>query len=61
MLALKLIPKPVIEASRAKAEEIRRNGKPKNWVTGAIFILIWVLLAIWAGEVMLRMLWYDRG
>lgn len=59
-LALKLIPKSVIEDCRAKAEEIRRNGKPKNWVAGAIFILIWVLLAIWAGEVMLRLLCYDR-
>lgn len=41
-LALKMIPQPVIEYCRDRAEEIRKNGKPKNWVTGALFILIWV-------------------
>jgi hypothetical protein len=32
-------------------EELRKNGKPKNWVTGAFFIIIWILLAIWLGRV----------
>ncbi len=51
MLALKMIPAPVIEDCRMQAEEMRKNGKPKNWIAGAIFILIWVLLAAWIGKV----------
>ncbi|MGG1516991.1 YkvA family protein [Paenibacillus oryzisoli] len=50
-LALRLIPQPIIEECRHKAEEIRKNGKPKNWVTGAFFILIWIVLAIWLGSI----------
>lgn len=49
-LALKLIPSYIIEENREKAEEIRKNGKPKNWFVGVIFILIWILLAFWVGE-----------
>ena len=48
-LALKLIPPQVFEENRVKAEEMRKNGKPKNWFVGIIFILIWVLLAYWVG------------
>jgi uncharacterized membrane protein YkvA (DUF1232 family) len=47
--ALKLIPHLIIEENRVKAEEMRQNGKPKNWFVGIIFIVIWVLLAYWAG------------
>jgi uncharacterized membrane protein YkvA (DUF1232 family) len=49
-LALKIIPQPVIAECRDRAEEIRKQGKPKNWVTGALFILIWIALAIWLGS-----------
>jgi uncharacterized membrane protein YkvA (DUF1232 family) len=47
--ALKLIPHLIIEENRVKAEEMRQNGKPKNWFVGIIFIVIWVLLAYWVG------------
>ncbi|WP_028548485.1 YkvA family protein [Paenibacillus sp. UNC451MF] len=50
-LALKLIPQPIIAECRERAEEIRKNGKPKNWLTGALFILIWVLVTIWIGSI----------
>ncbi|MFD7522910.1 YkvA family protein [Paenibacillus chitinolyticus] len=53
-LALKLIPQEVIQDCREKAEEIRKKGKPKNWVTGALFIIIWILLAIWIGSIYYR-------
>jgi len=53
-LALRLIPQEVIQDSRDKAEEIRKNGKPKNWVTGALFIAIWILLAVWIGFISYR-------
>ncbi|NJJ40840.1 DUF1232 domain-containing protein [Paenibacillus sp. 7028] len=46
-LALKMIPPFVIEEYRMKAEEISKNGKPKNWITGTLFIMIWTLAALW--------------
>src|SRR5574342_1114553 len=49
-LALKLIPPFIIEENREKAEEIRKNGKPKNWFVGVIFSLMWILLAFWVGK-----------
>jgi uncharacterized membrane protein YkvA (DUF1232 family) len=56
-LALRMIPAAVIEECRARAEEIRKNGKPKNWITGAIFILVWVFLAVWLGSLCYK-LWF---
>ncbi|MGG3563273.1 YkvA family protein [Neobacillus rhizosphaerae] len=49
-LALKLIPPFIIEENRAKAEEIRQKGKPKNWFVAVLFILIWLFIAIWIGK-----------
>lgn len=46
-IALKMIPEPVLKDYRDKAEAMRENGKPKNWVTGILFIVIWIILAIW--------------
>lgn len=46
-LALKMIPEAVLADCRTKAEEMRRKGKPKNWVAGALFIAVWIALAIW--------------
>ncbi|MEK4029393.1 YkvA family protein [Pseudobacillus sp. FSL P4-0506] len=46
-LALKLIPLHIIEDNREKAEEMRKNGKPRNWLVGILFILIWILVAVW--------------
>ncbi|GIO37104.1 hypothetical protein J41TS12_19650 [Paenibacillus antibioticophila] len=50
-LALKMIPQPVIAECRDRAEEIRKQGKQKNWVTGALFILIWILVVVWIGSI----------
>ncbi|PLS08350.1 YkvA family protein [Neobacillus cucumis] len=49
-LALKLIPPYIIKENREKAEELRKNGKPKNWFVGGLFILIWILLAFWVSK-----------
>ncbi|MET3290600.1 UNVERIFIED_CONTAM: uncharacterized membrane protein YkvA (DUF1232 family) [Brevibacillus sp. OAP136] len=46
-LALKLVPQDVIHDCREKAEELLAKGKPKNWVTGILFIVIWVVFGIW--------------
>jgi uncharacterized membrane protein YkvA (DUF1232 family) len=56
-LALRMIPPVVVEECRVRAEEIRKNGKPRNWVTGAIFILVWVVLAVWLGSLCYK-LWF---
>ncbi|MDQ1910911.1 YkvA family protein [Paenibacillus sp. GD4] len=54
-VAMKLIPQPVLQDCRAKAEEIRKQGKPKNWFTGALFIVIWIICAVWLGMIGYRM------
>lgn len=55
ILALKMIPEPVLLDCKAKADEIRKNGKPKNWITGTLFIAIWVLCAIWGSILLYKM------
>lgn len=46
-LAIKLVPKEILDECRIQAEEAFKTGKPKNWIAGVIIILIWLLLAIW--------------
>lgn len=53
-LALKLIPPFVIEENREKAKQINKNGKPKNWFVGIVFILIWILLAVWIIKILIN-------
>lgn len=48
MLALKMIPIDVLSDCEVKAEELMRNGKPKNWKSGSIIILIWVVIMVWS-------------
>lgn len=47
MLALKMIPKDVLSDCEVKAEEMMKNGKPKNWIVGSIIVLIWCIIAVW--------------
>ena len=48
MIALKMIPKSVLTDCEVKAEEMMKNGKPKNWIVGSLIVMIWVLIIIWA-------------
>ncbi|MDO7484904.1 YkvA family protein [Peribacillus frigoritolerans] len=48
MIALKMIPKSVLTDCEVKAEEMMKNGKPKNWIVGTIIVMIWGLIIIWA-------------
>lgn len=47
MIALKMIPKNVLADCEVKAEEMMKNGKPKNWIVGSLIVMIWVLIIIW--------------
>lgn len=43
-LALKMIPKQVMDDARSKANSL--SQKPKNWVAAAVIILIWLCLIV---------------
>ncbi|MDN5376370.1 MAG: hypothetical protein PWQ39_1411 [Thermacetogenium sp.] len=43
-LALKMIPKPVMDDACSKANNL--SHKPKNWVAGVIIIVIWFCLIV---------------
>jgi len=34
----------VIESCKEEAEDLFKEGKPKNWRAGAIIILVWLLV-----------------
>ncbi|MNS44155.1 hypothetical protein D3C72_765920 [compost metagenome] len=55
MLALRLIPQQVIAESREKAEAMRAEGKPTNWIAGALIIALWLLGAGWLGLTVYRL------
>jgi len=44
-LALKMIPPPVMEESRARAKEIMAQGKPVNLAAAVVIVVIWLTLA----------------
>ena len=47
MFALKMIPKSVLSDCEVKAEEMMKNGKPKNWIVGSLILLMWGLFILW--------------
>ncbi len=53
-LALKMIPEEVLVDARAEVDTAFPDGKPKNWVAGAIIVAIWVV------TLALVMLWMVR-
>jgi uncharacterized membrane protein YkvA (DUF1232 family) len=42
-LLIKIIPRDILEESRAKAQSDFLNRKPKNWIAAIIIVLIWLL------------------
>ena len=50
--ALKMIPKEALAAARKQAENEFKGEMPKNWLVGAVVILIWIaltaLVVIWS-------------
>jgi len=55
-IALTMIPADVMAESRAKAQEIIRQGKPVNWAVAGVIIAMWLLLAAWIIITLLRLL-----
>ena len=52
-LALKLIPKEVLENCKRKMEKKLLINKPKNWITAFLIICIWLIVFIWIGKLIL--------
>ena len=46
-VAIKLIPQDILAQCVVDGEHLWDNDKPKNWLMGAFFILLWLLLAYW--------------
>lgn len=53
---LQLIPKEVIQDCREQANELIAKGKPKNWITGILILIIWILFGLWIGKYFYQML-----
>lgn len=49
-LSIKFIPPEILEACRKEAEE-KPLSLRKNWVTGLIFVAVWVIVLIYLGKV----------
>jgi uncharacterized membrane protein YkvA (DUF1232 family) len=41
-LAIRLIPRDIMNECRDQSENIFKEGKPKNWVAAGIIIFIWI-------------------
>ena len=53
-LALKMIPPDVMDECRARSREFMAAGKPKNLMAAIVIVAIWILIAITAVVVVLR-------
>jgi len=56
ILAIKMVPQPVMAECRARSKEITHNRKPVSRVAGAAVVVIWLLLAalciVWMHDVL---------
>jgi hypothetical protein len=56
VLALKMIPSPVLAESRKKAQTIISQGKPVNRLAAVIIISIWLVSAIFMAHFLISWL-----
>ncbi len=56
LLALRMIPPPVMAECRQRAAETLREGRPTNWLAAGVIIAIWIVLAALAVALALRLL-----
>ena len=54
MLALKMIPSPVLAECREKAQAAMSQDRPPNWLAASTVIATWILLAALAVVLVLR-------
>jgi uncharacterized membrane protein YkvA (DUF1232 family) len=54
MIALKMLPKNVVEDCIVKAEARMKQGKPKNWVVGSLIIMLWLAIFVWVCIIFLK-------
>jgi uncharacterized membrane protein YkvA (DUF1232 family) len=54
VLALKMIPQPVMAECRGKAQEAMAQGRPVNWAAATVVVSVWLLLAVLAILVVVR-------
>jgi len=56
ILAIKMVPQPVMAECRARSKAIIHNRKPVSRIAGAVIVVIWLLLAalciVWIYEVL---------
>lgn len=57
-LALKLIPEEVLEDCKRKIEGQSSMNKPKNWITGFLIIIIWLIVFVWIVNLVLSYMNY---
>lgn len=43
-LAIKMIPKSVVEECRKESEELWKNGKPNKWYYAIPIIILWIVI-----------------
>jgi len=43
-LAIKLIPKHIMDECREQSENLFKEGKPKNWIAAGIIVGIWIII-----------------
>jgi uncharacterized membrane protein YkvA (DUF1232 family) len=43
-LAIRMIPPDIMKECREQAEDVFKDGKPKNWAAGAVIIVVWVIV-----------------
>jgi len=53
-LALRMIPKTVLDECRLNAAELLNHDKPRNWVAASIIVLVWLLSLALVGAVVFR-------
>jgi uncharacterized membrane protein YkvA (DUF1232 family) len=46
VIALRLIPAPVLADCRLKAHEAMQAGRPTNWIAAGVIVVIWILLIV---------------
>ncbi len=42
-LAIRMIPRPILEECKVRAEEMMVQGKPTNWVAAGVIVALWLL------------------